>query len=122
MGDWKVGIQRERERVMRKGAWPKVLSGLGGDVSEELHLDAAGGNCADGDVEEDDGVLGVWRSLMPIRDDACGGGNVGVVRCRHGDELWRSETIEKMSKGWMRTESASFWNWFSFTQQRNIKL
>lgn len=57
------GGERETERA---GTGPEVLGGLGGDVGEELHLDAAGRNGADGDVEENDGVLGVGWPLVPL--------------------------------------------------------
>lgn len=45
---------------------PEVLRGLGGDVGEELHLDAAGGDGPDGHVEEHHGVLRVRRPLVPL--------------------------------------------------------
>lgn len=45
---------------------PEVFGGFGGDVGEELHLDAAGGDGTDGDVEEDDWVLGVRGTHVPL--------------------------------------------------------
>jgi hypothetical protein len=47
-------------------AAPEVLGGLGGDVSEEFHLDAAGGDGPYGHVEEHHRVLRVRRPLVPL--------------------------------------------------------
>lgn len=53
-----------KDEEKRKG--PEVFGGFGGDVGEELHLDPASGDGADGNVEEDDGILGVRRPEMPL--------------------------------------------------------
>lgn len=45
---------------------PEIFGGFGGDIGEELHLDAAGGDVTDGDVEEDDRILWVRRPHVPL--------------------------------------------------------
>jgi len=45
---------------------PEILSSFGSNISEEFHLDATSRNSADGDIEEDDRILRVWRSLVPF--------------------------------------------------------
>jgi hypothetical protein len=53
-------VEKEREGV------PEILSGFGGNISEEFHFDSTGGNVTDGDIEEDDWVFRVWRTHVPL--------------------------------------------------------
>lgn len=50
----------------REEAGPEVLSGFGGNVGEELHLDTTGGDATNRDVEEDDWVFRVRWSDVPL--------------------------------------------------------
>lgn len=51
----------------RENEWrPEIFGGFGGKVGEDFHLDTTGGNGADGDIEEDDGVFRVWGPLVPL--------------------------------------------------------
>ena len=52
-------------------AGPEIFGGFGGDIGEKLHLDTASGDVTDGDVEEDNWVLWVWWSHVPLNPRPC---------------------------------------------------
>lgn len=52
--------------VLAGAELPEISGSLGGDVGEELHLDATGGDGANGDVEEHDRILWVRRPHVPL--------------------------------------------------------
>lgn len=52
-------------------AGPEIFGGFGGDIGEKLHLDTASGDVTDGDVEEDNWVLWVWWSHVPLHPRPC---------------------------------------------------
>jgi len=68
---------KERKREEGRRERPEVFGGFRGDVGEELHLDPASGDGADGDIEEDDGVLRVRGPQMPLHRRCS-----GTRRCR----------------------------------------
>lgn len=46
---------------------PEIFSTKRDDVGEELHLDPTSRQAANGDIEEDDRVLGIGWSQMPFQ-------------------------------------------------------
>lgn len=59
-------LEKNEKPVLAGAELPEIFSRFGGDVGEKLHLNATGGDGADGDVEEDNRVFRVWRPLMPL--------------------------------------------------------
>lgn len=53
---------------------PEIVGGFRGDIDEELHLNPAGGDGPDGDVEEYDRIFGVGRPQVPLHASVCSGG------------------------------------------------
>jgi len=50
---------------------PKVFSCPGNNIGEELHLNSSRWNGAYRYIEEDDGILWVWRLLVPFYHPCC---------------------------------------------------
>lgn len=64
----RIGQQstKEEEENTKRVAMPEIFGGFRGNIGEELHLDATSGDGTDGDVEEDDGVLRVRGTNVPL--------------------------------------------------------
>lgn len=68
----------KKKKMREEMGLPEILRGFRGNVREELHLDSSGGDSSDGDVEEDDWILRVWRPLMPLHHSSISSSNSNV--------------------------------------------